>query len=112
MVVTRPKETFLTKWPVFPLSREEARATPKDTLKAVLVPKFWCQGVLAKLSRAQTRQAGCHGLESRGTRVMAAYICKACEIEGQDFEASPGRVVCWNCHDEAMVTARIVTEGL
>jgi hypothetical protein len=43
---------------------------------------------------------------------MAVYICKSCEIEGQDLEASPGQVVCWNCQDEAMVTARIVIEGL
>jgi hypothetical protein len=39
---------------------------------------------------------------------MAAYICKTCDIEGQDAEASPGRVFCWNCEDEALITARIV----
>lgn len=43
-------------------------------------------------------------------RILAAYICKTCEIEGQDLEESPGRVFCWNCEDEAMITARIVTE--
>jgi len=42
---------------------------------------------------------------------MAAYICKKCEIEGQDLEVSPWQVLCWNCENEAMVTARIVIDG-
>jgi hypothetical protein len=42
---------------------------------------------------------------------MAAYSCKACEIEGQDLEVSPGRVICWNCEGEATITARIVIDG-
>jgi hypothetical protein len=42
---------------------------------------------------------------------MAAYICKRCEIEGQDFEVSPGQVFCWNCEEKAMITARIVIKG-
>ena len=58
------------------------------------------------------RHAGRHGFEPHTTRVLAAYICKRCEIEGQDQEESPGRVFCWNCEDEAMITARIVTAGL
>lgn len=49
--------------------------------------------------------------ESRTTRIMASYICKPCDIEGQDQEIAPWRVFCWNCEDEAMITARIVTEG-
>jgi len=63
------------------------------------------------LSSAPGRQAARRGIESRASRVMAAYICKRCEIEGQDLEVSPGRVFCWNCEDEAMITARIVIEG-
>jgi hypothetical protein len=42
---------------------------------------------------------------------MAAYICKRCEIEGQDLEVSPGQVFCWNCGAKAMITARIVIKG-
>jgi hypothetical protein len=42
---------------------------------------------------------------------MAAYICKRCEIEGQDLEVYPGQVFCWNCEEKAMVTARIVIKG-
>jgi hypothetical protein len=45
------------------------------------------------------------------SHVLAAYICKRCEIEGHDLEAFPGRVSCWNCEDEAIITARIVIEG-
>jgi len=42
---------------------------------------------------------------------MAAYICKRCEIEGQDLEVSPWQAFCWNCQNEALITARIVIEG-
>jgi len=60
------------------------------------------------LGSAPARHAGRHGSEPHMPRVLAAYICKSCDIEGQDLELSPGRVSCWNCHDEAMITARIV----
>jgi hypothetical protein len=42
---------------------------------------------------------------------MAAYICTRCDIEGQDFEVTPGRVLCWNCEGEAVITARIVVSA-
>jgi hypothetical protein len=84
----------------------------RSTLTPVLVPRLRRQGVLAELGRARAGQAGHHGFQSRTPRVLASYICKACEIEGQDLEASPGRVFCWNCEDEAMITARIVEAGL
>jgi len=48
-------------------------------------------------------------MEPHMSAVMAAYVCKRCEIEGQDLEVSPGQVFCWNCAGEAMITARIVT---
>lgn len=51
------------------------------------------------------------GAESPAPRIMAAYVCKSCEIEGQDLEVSPGQVFCWNCEGEAMITARIVAKG-
>ncbi len=54
------------------------------------------------------RTARC-GMEPHMSAVMAAYVCKRCEIEGQDLEVSPGQVFCWNCAGEAMITARIVT---
>jgi hypothetical protein len=63
------------------------------------------------LSRTRARQAGRYGFESRTPHVVAAYICKACEIEGKDPEASPGQVFCWNCQAEATITARILMEG-
>lgn len=63
------------------------------------------------LSSAPGRRTARCGLEPRASRVMAAYICKLCDIEGQDLEVSPGQVFCWNCAGEAMITARIVTEG-
>ena len=44
-------------------------------------------------------------------RILAAYICKRCEIEGQDLEVSPKRALCWNCQGEAMITARIAMEA-
>lgn len=44
--------------------------------------------------------------------IIAAYICKRCDVEGHDPEMSPGRVYCWNCEDEAVITARIVTTGV
>jgi hypothetical protein len=42
---------------------------------------------------------------------MAAYICKRCDIEGQDLEVAPGRVLCWNCEGQAVITARIVVNA-
>lgn len=42
---------------------------------------------------------------------MAAYICKGCDIEGQDLEVAPGRVLCWNCEGQAVITARIVVNA-
>ena len=63
------------------------------------------------LGSAPGRQTARCGMEPRTSRVMAAYICKLCDIEGQDLEVSPGQVFCWNCAGEAMITARIVTEG-
>jgi hypothetical protein len=70
-----------------------------------------CQEVLGQLGSAPVRYARRHGFEPRAARVLAAYTCKSCEIEGQDLEVSPGRVICWNCEGEATVTARIVTDG-
>ena len=69
------------------------------------------QEVLGQLGSAPARHARRHGSERRAARIMAAYNCKSCEIEGQDLEASPGRVICWNCEREATVTARIVVDG-
>lgn len=63
------------------------------------------------LSSAPGCQTARGVMESRTSRVMAAYICKLCDIEGQDLEVSPGQVFCWNCAGEAMITARIVTAG-
>jgi hypothetical protein len=42
---------------------------------------------------------------------MASYICKRCDIEGQDLEVTPGRVLCWNCEGQAVITARIVVNA-
>lgn len=70
-----------------------------------------CQGVLAQLGKTPGRQAIHRGFEPRRSRILAAYICKRCEIEGQDLEVSPGRVFCWNCEDEAVITARIALQG-
>jgi hypothetical protein len=42
---------------------------------------------------------------------MASYICKRCDIEGQDLEVAPGRVLCWNCEGQAVITARIVVNA-
>lgn len=67
--------------------------------------------MLPVLSSAQGGQTARRGMEPRTARVMAAYICKLCDIEGQDLEVSPGQVFCWNCAGEAMITARIVTAG-
>ena len=69
------------------------------------------QEVLGQLGSATAHHAVRHGFEPRAARVLAAYTCKTCEIEGQDLEVSPGRVNCWNCQGEATVTARIVTDG-
>jgi len=69
------------------------------------------QEVSGQLGSAPARHARRHGFEPRAARVMAAYTCKSCEIEGQDLEVSPGRVICWNCEGEATITARIVTDG-
>jgi hypothetical protein len=69
------------------------------------------QEVLSQLGSAPARYARRHGFEPRAARVLAAYTCKSCEIEGQDLEVSPGRVICWNCEGEATVTARIVIDG-
>ena len=44
-------------------------------------------------------------------RILAAYICKRCEIEGKDLEVSSERVFCWNCEGKAVITARIAMEG-
>lgn len=63
------------------------------------------------MGSAPGRRAVRWGIDPRAARVMAAYVCKRCEIEGQDLEVSPGQVFCWNCDDEAMITARIVMEG-
>jgi hypothetical protein len=51
------------------------------------------------------------GQKNEHPRILAAYICKRCEIEGQDFEVSPKRALCWNCQGEAMITARIAMEA-
>lgn len=40
-------------------------------------------------------------------RILAAYICRPCEIEGRDAEVSPGEVLCWNCGVPALITARV-----
>ncbi len=39
--------------------------------------------------------------------VVACYTCKRCETEGQDLEVSPWLVFCWNCGEQAVITARI-----
>lgn len=70
-----------------------------------------CQEVLGQLSSAPARHVTRHESGPRAARVLAAYTCKSCEIEGQDLEISPGRVICWNCEGEATVTARIVIDG-
>jgi hypothetical protein len=67
--------------------------------------------MLTRLSRVQARQAGHHGFQQSGPLVMAAYICKRCDIEGQDLEVAPGRVLCWNCAGQAVITARIVVNA-
>lgn len=69
------------------------------------------QEVLGQLGSAPARHARRHGSEPRAARILAAYSCKSCEIEGKDLEVSPGRVNCWNCEGEATVTARIVVDG-
>jgi hypothetical protein len=51
------------------------------------------------------------GQKNERPRILAAYTCKRCEIEGQDLEMSPEQVLCWNCADEAMITARIALKG-
>jgi len=63
------------------------------------------------LGRVQVRQAGHHGIQRPVPLVMAAYICHRCEIEGQDLEVTPGHVLCWNCEDQAVITARIVVNA-
>jgi len=67
--------------------------------------------VSAQLGRAPARHAGRHGSEPGTFRVLAAYVCKKCEIEGRDPEVSPGQVFCWNCEGEAIITSRIVVDG-
>jgi hypothetical protein len=52
-----------------------------------------------------------YGQKNERPRILAAYTCKRCEIEGQDLEVSPERVLCWNCADEAVITARIAMKG-
>lgn len=69
------------------------------------------QEVLGQLGSAPTRHAQRHGSGPRAARILAAYSCKSCEIEGQDLEVSPGQVMCWNCQGEATITARIVVDG-
>jgi hypothetical protein len=44
---------------------------------------------------------------SEDPSILAAYVCGACEIQGRDFEVSPGVVLCWNCGDPAVITARV-----
>ena len=66
--------------------------------------------MLTRLNGVQARQAGHHGFQGSGPLVMAAYICKTCDIEGQDLEVTPGRVLCWNCEGQAVITARIVVD--
>jgi hypothetical protein len=39
--------------------------------------------------------------------VLAAYLCRPCDILGTDPEVSPGVVHCWNCGAPAYITARI-----
>jgi hypothetical protein len=51
------------------------------------------------------------GRKNERPRILAAYTCKRCEIEGQDLEVSPERALCWNCEDEAKITARIAMES-
>jgi DNA-directed RNA polymerase subunit RPC12/RpoP len=66
---------------------------------------------LNQLGSAPGSRAAHRGVEPGAAGVMAAYICKRCEIEGQDVEVSPGQVFCWNCGEKAMITARIVIKG-
>jgi hypothetical protein len=44
---------------------------------------------------------------SEDPSILAAYVCGACEIQGRDLEVSPGVVLCWNCGDPAVITARV-----
>ena len=60
------------------------------------------------MGSAPARYVGHRRSEARTTRVLAAYVCRICEIEGQEPEVSPGCVFCWNCENEAVITARIV----
>jgi hypothetical protein len=39
--------------------------------------------------------------------ILAAYTCRACDIQGRDPEVSPGLVLCWNCGRPALITARV-----
>jgi hypothetical protein len=39
--------------------------------------------------------------------ILAAYICRPCDIQGRDTEMSPGEVLCWNCGAPALITARV-----
>lgn len=41
------------------------------------------------------------------TVIVAAYVCKTCDVEGRDPEITPGWVACWNCGERAQVTARV-----
>jgi hypothetical protein len=44
---------------------------------------------------------------NKNASILAAYTCGACDIQGTDLEVSPGLVLCWNCGDPAVVTARV-----
>jgi hypothetical protein len=39
--------------------------------------------------------------------ILASYTCGTCDIQGKDLEVSPGLVLCWNCGDPAVITARV-----
>jgi len=39
--------------------------------------------------------------------ILAAYTCSTCDIEGRDAEVSPGQVLCWNCGEPGLITARV-----
>jgi hypothetical protein len=42
-------------------------------------------------------------------QIVSCWLCRTCEVGGQDLETEPR---CWNCGGEVIVTARpvVVTE--
>lgn len=70
---------------------------------------WWLTGPYYELAKSRASGSLSPKLDNVDDKaiILAAYTCRACDIEGRDPEVSAGTVLCWNCGEPAVITARV-----